>query len=58
MNGSVITEEDYDPPCPSTVSVKVNKFSHLFLFVIKRMQFPVFPVTMAHGNRCFEHIKQ
>lgn len=56
MNGSVITEEDYDLPCPSTVSEKVSKLSHLFLFVIKRMQ--TFPVTMAHDNRCSEQIKQ
>jgi len=59
MNRSAITEEDYDPPCPSTVSEQVSKLRHLFLFVTKRMQkFPVFPVTTACDNRRFEHIKK
>lgn len=56
MNGNVITEEDYDPPHPSTVSEKVSKLSHMF--VIKRIQkIAVFPLTTAHNNKLFEHIK-
>lgn len=48
VNGSLITEEDYDLLCPSTGS-EVSKLSHPFLFAVERVQkSPVFAVTMAH----------
>lgn len=58
-NGRVVTEGDYGPPCPSTISEPVRKLRHLFLFFIERREvFPVLPVTVSHSKRSFEQIRQ